>query len=157
MYNVFCSELVEHIPISVKLEDVPNITISGISCSEGGILFLADKTRKLIYRLDVQTCSSFSFGEGKLSKSCLLWSLLLFILTLFTLDNPADVAVCHGYLLVLDKNAIHVFSMMGVWLSKWEARFPEETLRMSVLFPYVYVSSVDGVHTFKIVISWTAP
>ena len=72
MNNVFFSELVEHIPISVKLEDVPNITISGLSCSEGGILFLADKTRNLVYRLDVQTCSSFSFGDGKLSKFCLL-------------------------------------------------------------------------------------
>ena len=56
----------------MKLEDVPNVTISGISCSEGGILFLADKTRNLVYRLDVNTCSSFSFGEGKLSKLCFI-------------------------------------------------------------------------------------
>ena len=61
--------------------------------------------------------------------------------------------MCHGYVLVLDRNAVHVFSMMGVWLVKWEAEFPMEILQMTVLYPYVYISSVEGVQTFKIVIS----
>ena len=43
--------------------------------------------------------------------------------------------------------------MMGVWLVKWEAEFPMEILQMTVLYPYVYISSVEGVQTFKIVIS----
>ena len=54
--------------MAVKLEDVPSVTISGISCSESGIVFMADKTRNMVYRLDTMTCTSFSFGEGKISK-----------------------------------------------------------------------------------------
>ena len=61
--------------------------------------------------------------------------------------------MCHGYVLVLDRNAVHVFSMMGVWLVKWEAEVPMEILKMNVLYRYVYISSVEGVQTFKIVIS----
>ena len=55
--------------MAVKLEDVPDVTISGICCSESGILFMTDKTRNMVYRLDTVTCSSFSFGEGKMSKN----------------------------------------------------------------------------------------
>ena len=58
----------EHIPVAVKLEDVPDVTIYGICCSESGLLFMVDKTRNMVYRLDTMTCSSFSFGEGKMSK-----------------------------------------------------------------------------------------
>ena len=58
----------EHIPVPVKQEDVAKITISGLACSEGGIVFLADKTRGVVYSVDINNCSSFSFGLGKLSK-----------------------------------------------------------------------------------------
>ena len=53
--------------MAVKLEDVPGVTISGICCSESRLVFMADKTRNMV-RLDTMTCSSFSFGEGKMSK-----------------------------------------------------------------------------------------
>ena len=58
--------------------------------------------------------------------------------------------MCRDYVLVLDQKAIHVFSMMGVWLTKFEASFPAEPLSMSVLFPYVYISSISNMLTFKI-------
>lgn len=68
--NIYFSEdRVEHYPISVKLEDVPHVQISGLSCSEEGILFLADKGRSLVYRFDVSDGTSYSFGKGKLSKT----------------------------------------------------------------------------------------
>ena len=56
----------------------------------------------------------------------------------------------HGHVVVLDQQAIHVFSLLGEWLDKVEAEFPAETLTMTVFLPYLYVSSVEGVQTFKI-------
>ena len=51
---------------------------------------------------------------------------------------------------MLDQKAVHVFSMMGVWLTKFEASFPAEPLSMSVLFPYVYISFISDMVTLKI-------
>ena len=56
----------------------------------------------------------------------------------------------HDYVVVLDQHAIHVFSLHGEWLHKVEAEFPAESLTMAVLLPYIYITSVDGVQTFKI-------
>ena len=58
-------------------------------------------------------------------------------------------AVYRDYVLVVDQKAIHIFSMMGVWLTKFEAFFPEEPLSMAVMFPYVYISSTHEILTFK--------
>ena len=53
--------------------------------------------------------------------------------------------------LVLDQQGIQIFSMMGIWLKMIKAVFSLETLCMSVLYPFVYVSSIcDGVLTFEI-------
>lgn len=59
----------EHCPISVKLEDVPSVQISGVSCSTEGVMFLSDRNRSLIYRLDIEDGTSFSFGKAALSRS----------------------------------------------------------------------------------------
>ena len=61
----------EHIPVPVKQEDVADMTISGLSCSEGGVVFMTNKTRGLVYSVDINNCSSFSFGVGKLSNKSL--------------------------------------------------------------------------------------
>lgn len=53
--------------------------------------------------------------------------------------------------LVLDQQGIQIFSMMGIWLKMIKAVFSLETSCMSVLYPFVYVSSIcDGVLTFEI-------
>ena len=57
----------EHYPISVKMEDVPDVKISGITCSTHGVVFLADIARSLIYRLDITDGTCFSFGKDILS------------------------------------------------------------------------------------------
>ena len=54
--------------LSIKLEEVKKTEISGICCSINGLTFVADKGRQCIYRLDLDDGTSFSFGEGKLSK-----------------------------------------------------------------------------------------
>ena len=68
----FSENKVEHYPISVKLEDVPCVEIAGLSCSEEGILFLADKGRSLVYRLDLSDGTCFSFVKDKISKSLIV-------------------------------------------------------------------------------------
>ena len=49
-------------------DSVKETEISGICCSIDGFTFVADKGRQCIYRLDLDDRTSFSFGEGKLSK-----------------------------------------------------------------------------------------
>ena len=57
----------EHFPISVQMEDVPDIEISGITCSTHGVVFLADIGRSQVYRLDITDGTCFSFGKDILS------------------------------------------------------------------------------------------
>ena len=46
-------------------------------------------------------------------------------------------AVYRDYVLVVDQKAIHIFSMMGVWITKVEAFFPEEPLSMAVMLAWM--------------------
>ena len=66
---IFSPGRVEHYPISVKLEDVPDVQISGLTCSSTGIVFMSDKGRSLVYRLDLNDGTCFNFGRGVLSKT----------------------------------------------------------------------------------------
>ena len=57
----------EHYPITVKTEEVPDVVISGITCSSLGVVFLADSGRSQIYRLDITDGTCFSFGKDVLN------------------------------------------------------------------------------------------
>ena len=84
MYNI-CLHLtcissrdhVEHYPLGIKLEEVPEVIISGMCCSPSGVVFLSDKGRSLVYRIDLNDGTFFPFGKGQLSKSIISTSSLL--------------------------------------------------------------------------------
>ena len=57
----------EHYPIAVKVEEVPDVVISGITCSSLGVVFLADSRRSQVYRLDITDGTCFTFGKELLS------------------------------------------------------------------------------------------
>ena len=51
----------------MKVEDVPDVVISGITCSSLGVVFLADSRRSQVYRLDITDGTCFTFGKEILS------------------------------------------------------------------------------------------
>ena len=57
----------EHYPICVKIEDVPDVVISGVTCSTLGVVFLADIRRSQVYRLDLTDGTCLTFGKDILS------------------------------------------------------------------------------------------
>ena len=103
----------EHCPISVKLEVVPIVQISGVSCSTDGVVLLSDRNKSLIYRLDIEDGTSFSFGKAALSR---LMQTFFPLEDFFDSGRPEDVSVSAQNVFVLDQQGIHIFSMMGIWL-----------------------------------------
>ena len=66
--TIFSKTSVEHYPVTVKLENVKDFQISGITCSEEGVVFLSDIGRNQIYRMDNTNGTCFSFGQQMLSE-----------------------------------------------------------------------------------------
>ena len=65
---ILSPDCVEHFPICLKVSEVPDVKISGISCSKQGIVFLADSGRGVVYRLDLNDGTCFNFGRETLGK-----------------------------------------------------------------------------------------
>ena len=51
----------------MKVEEVPDVVISGITCSSLGVVFLADSRRSQVYRLYITDGTCFTFGKEILS------------------------------------------------------------------------------------------
>jgi hypothetical protein len=65
---ILSPDCVEHYPICLKVNEVLDVQISGISCSKQGIVFLSDSGRGVVYRLDLNDGTCFNFGRGTLGK-----------------------------------------------------------------------------------------
>ena len=60
---------VSHTPVSsVKPEEIGRCKISGMCCSEDGVVYAVDQGSKKIYRVEIETGNCFSFGRNVLGK-----------------------------------------------------------------------------------------
>ena len=54
----------------VPLEEVITSLVSDLCCSDKGVVYIADKGRNQMYRIDVDRGNCTTFGEGTLGEHC---------------------------------------------------------------------------------------
>ena len=63
-----------------------------------------------------------------------------------------DISVFNGeFVLVLDREGLKIFSMMGILLKSIAAQFPQKRLHLDIVNSFVYISAINaGIRTYKI-------
>ena len=147
---IFSTGPVRHIPISsVQPEQSDGCIISGICISNEGILFIVDNGLKVVYRVDIDTGDCSSFGKGAFGKCRPYFysSICNFNIAVHTVD----VSMWSDYLLVLDDEAVHVFTPMGVLIKSCSVKLLFTPRSIDVIEGNVLIAGIMGaVYTYKI-------
>eukprot|EP00092_Neocalanus_flemingeri_P100028 GFUD01127695.1.p1 GENE.GFUD01127695.1~~GFUD01127695.1.p1 ORF type:complete len:145 (+),score=26.26 GFUD01127695.1:422-856(+) len=123
---------VTHTPVSsIKPEEITRCNITGLSCSEAGVVYAVDQGSKKIYRVEVETGNCYSFGQNYLA-------------------NPKDVEIWQDFLLVLDSTNLFLLTPMGIFVKKFPLTISDPKT-VNVLKGNILVSGIAGdLHLFQI-------
>ena len=148
-YAMFSTDGMKHIPVSsVKPEDSDGCLIAGICVSADGILFAVDSMLHIVYRVDIESGDCSSFGKEALGKFNKIY-FLNFIIIISA--HPLDVAMWMEYLLVLDKDLVHIFTPMGVRVKSCNVQLPNEPININVIGENVMITEYLGrISVYKI-------